>query len=171
MDIYAKLAKDSLEYFVKTGRFLMDQEAVPQEMKDRRAGVFITILKDGEERGYNGTILPVHANVGDEIIECAVCAGIYDMRFDRIKEEELDSLTYRVDILSKPEYVETLEPLDPAVYGIVVSGEAMDRGVALPGLVEGETVDEQLARAMEAGGMPAGEQVQVERFTVERHIG
>lgn len=171
MDSYVQLARESFAYYVKTGRFMMDQEKIPQELKSRRSGVFITILKDGRERGAAGKALPVHANVADEIIETTVFAGCYDMRYDRVQEEELDQLRYRVDILGQPEYVSSLAELDPAVYGIIVSNANMCRSLALPGIVAGETPDEQLARAIGGTEIIPGEEVQIERFTVERHEG
>ena len=50
---------------------------LPDEMLRSRAGVFVSIHKNGALRGCIGTISPVCGNVAEEIIQNAVSAGIH----------------------------------------------------------------------------------------------
>lgn len=62
-DCYVRLARKSLETFVRTGRKASltpeEKETLPREMTESRAGVFVSIHKDGMLRGCIGTIAPV----------------------------------------------------------------------------------------------------------------
>ena len=125
---YVKLARKSLEHFIKTGEYLEIEEE-----SDIRKGVFVTLKKDGMLRGCIGTTEATKRSVEMEIIQNAVSAGTEDPRFPRVKERELEELTYSVDLLSESEPVKNIEELDVKKYGIIVS-KGFRRGLLLPNL-------------------------------------
>src|SRR5690606_37197305 len=141
---------------------------LPKSMLTQRAGVFVTIKKRGQLRGCIGTFLPTKKNIAEEIQRNAISAGCEDPRFTPVREDELDELVYSVDILSKPEPVNSLDQLDPKRYGIIVS-KGFRRGLLLPNLEGVNTVEEQLNIALQKAGISPREKYNIERFDVERH--
>ncbi|MBE3519871.1 MAG: AmmeMemoRadiSam system protein A [Firmicutes bacterium] len=161
-----KIARESLEHYVRTGRLMKPPEDVPEEFRGR-AGVFVSIHREGALRGCIGTTAPVRKNVVEEIIYNAVEAGTRDPRFPPVTEDELEYLDYSVDILSPPEPTDE-GALDPKKYGVIVEAGGR-RGLLLPDLDGIDTVEEQIAIARRKAGIPPGEKVRLYRFTVKRY--
>lgn len=168
-DPYVRLARNTLECYVR-GERLPEPSTLdlPKSMLTQRAGVFVTIKKRGQLRGCIGTFLPTKKNIAEEIQRNAISAGCEDPRFPPVREDELDELVYSVDVLSKPEPVNSLDQLDPKRYGIIVS-KGFRRGLLLPNLEGVNTVEEQLNIALQKAGISPREKYNIERFEVERH--
>ena len=160
---YVKLARKSLEHFIKTGEYLEIEEE-----SDIRKGVFVTLKKDGMLRGCIGTTEATKRSVEMEIIQNAVSAGTEDPRFPRVKERELEELTYSVDLLSESEPVKNIEELDVKKYGIIVS-KGFRRGLLLPNLEGVDTVRHQIQIALSKAGIRQDESYDIERFKVTRY--
>ncbi|WP_406677140.1 AmmeMemoRadiSam system protein A [Moorella sp. ACPs] len=161
-----RLARQSLEHYLRTGKVLPVPDPLPPELAGR-AGAFVSIKKHGSLRGCIGTIGPTRANLAEEIIYNALAAGLEDPRFPPVTVEELPELRYSVDVLSEPEPA-TLADLDPKVYGVIVSC-GRRRGLLLPDLEGIDTVEEQVAIARQKGGIGPDEPYQLERFKVTRY--
>ena len=126
------------------------------------------IKKLGRLRGCIGTIEPVLTNVGEEIITNAISVAINDTRFEPVSVDELDFLTYSVDVMGEAETIASEDELDAKRYGVIVtSGDK--RGVLLPDLEGVDTVSEQLMYAKQKAGIKDNEKVAIKRFEVERH--
>lgn len=167
-DVFVKLARLSLETYVKTGIAAKRPADLPDEMLKMKAGVFVSLKKYGQLRGCIGTIEPAYDSVADEIMHNAVSAGTGDPRFSPVSKSELDDLSYSVDVLSKPEPVETIGELDAKRYGVIVmSGQR--RGLLLPNLEEVDTPVQQVEIAMQKAGIRKGENISLKRFEVVRH--
>jgi len=167
-DCYRSLARQSLEYTVRHSGALPLPDHLPDELLHTKAGVFVSLHKNGRLRGCIGTIAPTAKNVACEIIQNAVSAGLRDTRFDPVEASELPYLTYKVDVLAAPEPVSGLEDLDVKRYGVIVTS-GYKRGLLLPNLDGIDTVEEQVAVARKKGGIAGHEPVQLERFEVVRH--
>lgn len=166
---YVSLARYSAEYYVNTGKKAPLPEKLPEGVEaGKRAGVFVSLKKNGILRGCIGTISPAYGSVAEEIIQNAISAAARDPRFPPVAPDELDSLVYSVDILSEPEPVSGTEFLDAKRYGVIVSS-GYKRGLLLPNLDGVDTVEEQVAIAMQKAGISAGEPVLFERFEVIRY--
>ena len=167
-DSYVRLARETIEKYIR-GR---ERNTVPDwasvEMTEKKAGVFVSIHKDGRLRGCIGTILPVRRSIAEEIISNAVSAATGDPRFDPVREDELERLEINVDVLSAPEKIESREELDVKRYGVIVSSGSK-RGLLLPDLDGIDTVDEQIEIAMRKGGISPRDRITLERFEVIRH--
>ena len=162
-----KLAKETVEKFVLAGETAQIPEDLSSEMKGR-AGVFVSIKKNGELRGCIGTFSPCTKNVACEIIQNAISAATQDPRFPPVSPEELHALEYSVDVLTEPEKVASKKELNPKKYGVIVkSGER--RGLLLPDLEGVDTVDEQIRIAAMKAGIHPSEKMKLYRFEVKRY--
>jgi AmmeMemoRadiSam system protein A len=133
----------------------------------RRAACFVSLKRRGELRGCIGTLEPAEADLGAEIARNARSAAFHDPRFHRLRADELEGLTYSVDVLS-PSAPCALVDLDPAVYGVIVLA-GFRRGVLLPDLQGVDTVEQQVDIALQKAGIGPGEPYTLERFTVTRY--
>lgn len=167
-DAYARLARISIETYVKTGKRAELPADLPEEMRTVRAGTFVSLKKDGRLRGCIGTIEPATGCVGEEILRNAVSAGTQDPRFDPVEEGELCDLVYSVDVLSAPRPVQSAAELDAKRYGVIVT-KGRRRGLLLPDLAGVDTPEEQIDIAKRKAGIPQEESCSLERFEVTRH--
>ena len=169
-DDYVRLARMSIEHFVRTHSYLPMPEGLSQELTESRAGAFVSIKKYGKLRGCIGTFLPAQQSIAEEILYNAVSAAAHDDRFEPIEEDELNRLIYSVDVLSTPEPIASAAQLDPQIYGVIVkSVHDNRRGLLLPDLAGIDTAEQQIAIACEKARIQPKEPVALARFTVERH--
>jgi AmmeMemoRadiSam system protein A len=167
-DSYRALARQALEFAVRSGGTLQMPSDLPDELLANKAGVFVSLHKNGRLRGCIGTIAPTTGSVALEIMQNAVSAGLRDNRFEPVTVQELPELIYKVDILSAPEPIAGPEELDVKRYGVIVSSGGR-RGLLLPNLDGVDTVDEQLDIAKRKAGIAENMPVKLERFEVVRH--
>lgn len=168
-DVYVRLARQTLETYVKEGRMPEFPKDLPEEMLSERAGVFVSIKKHGELRGCIGTFLPTKKNIAEEIRQNAISAGCEDPRFEPVEPEELPELTYSVDVLTRPEPIDSPDKLDPKRYGVIVR-KGFRSGLLLPDLEGVDTVEEQISIALKKAGIRPDEDYKLERFEVVRHF-
>lgn len=164
---YIKLARASIEYYLKTRKSLLIPSDTPEELLTKQAGVFVSLKKFGRLRGCIGTFLPTTENIASEIINNAISAAVRDPRFSPVKIDELADIDISVDVLSEPTSA-TIDELDPKVYGVIVS-KGFKKGLLLPNLEGVDTVSEQLAIACEKAGINPSSNYHIEKFTVTRY--
>lgn len=181
-----EFAKQVVESYIKEGKIISPPNDLPKEFYERKAGVFVTIMKDNELRGCIGTSLPTKKNIAEEIVSNAIAAAVEDYRFEPIKEKELSHLSYTVYILGEPELVEDINTLDPKKFGIIVktmpitSPTGIDvlfdghfrlkSGLLLPDLEGIDTVKEQISITCQKAGInPLKEKIIIYKFTAEKY--
>lgn len=162
-----KLAKDTIEEYVRNGNIIKPPSNLPTEMTGK-AGVFVSLKKKGKLRGCIGTLQPTKENVVDEIIQNAVSAATHDHRFPPVTSSELDKLEYSIDVLSEPERISGKEDLDPKRYGVIVKSKEL-RGLLLPDLEGVDTPEEQIRIAAMKAGIYSAEGMELSRFEVKRY--
>jgi len=167
-DPYVRLARLSLETYVRTGKRALLPADLPEDMRKQRAGVFVSLKKDGELRGCIGTISPVTGSIAEEILRNAVSAGEEDPRFPGVTDAELSELVYSVDILSEAEPIQSVGELDVKRYGVIVT-KGRRRGLLLPNLEGISDPETQVSIAKQKAGIGPNETVSLERFEVVRH--
>ncbi|WP_227017225.1 AmmeMemoRadiSam system protein A [Sinanaerobacter chloroacetimidivorans] len=165
---YIRLAKESLETYIHENRKPETPEWISSELKERRAGVFVSIKKQGNLRGCIGTIGPTKGNIAEEIIQNAIHSGTEDPRFPPVGQDELPELSYSVDVLGEPEMISSLKELDVKRYGVIVSS-GFRRGLLLPDLEGVDTPEMQVQIALQKAGIRPSENFQLERFEVIRY--
>ena len=169
-DAYVRLARASVCSWVREKKRLELPENLPAEMLQDRAGVFVSLHKDGRLRGCIGTIQAVRRNIAEEIVENGISAAARDPRFSPVTPDELETLEISVDVLGEPEKIRSKEELDVKRYGVIVT-KGFRRGLLLPNLDGVDTVDEQLRIALRKAGLSEREKdFEMERFEVVRHV-
>lgn len=167
-DPYVRLARYTIEAFVKTGKLPKMPQDLPEELYQNRAGAFVSLKEDGRLRGCIGTIRAVRESLAEEIMHNAVSACSEDTRFSPVEDWEVDRLSISVDVLGETEKISSAEELDVERYGVIVTS-GRKRGLLLPNLEGVDTVEEQIAIARQKAGIRDYESVELERFEVIRH--
>ena len=167
-DAYVKLARASVEAWVRRHECITVPEGLPGEMLSRRAGTFVSLHRHGNLRGCIGTIGATQENIAEEIIHNAISACSRDPRFSPVTKDELQSLEISVDVLGELEPIDSPDELDVKRYGVIVS-HGRKRGLLLPNLDGVDTVEDQIRIARQKGGIGEHEPCQLERFEVVRH--
>lgn len=165
---YVRLARETIENYIKHGKKITPPLAFPEEMINQKAGVFVSLKKNGNLRGCIGTFIPTQENIAQEIIKNAISAAVDDPRFSPVTISELGNLTISVDVLSPPEEISDILELDPKKYGVIVSS-GYKKGLLLPDLEGVDTAEEQVDIARRKAGIYPDEKVKLYRFEVKRY--
>lgn len=120
-DPYVRLARYTIEAFVKTGNVPEMPCGLTEELYHSRAGAFVSLKEDGRLRGCIGTIQAVRESLAEEIMHNAVSACSEDPRFSPVEDWEVDRLTISVDVLGDTEKISSPEELDVSRYGVIVT--------------------------------------------------
>lgn len=169
MNIYTKLARETLEKYLKN-KELPETKNFPKELL-KKASCFVSLhqKQNNKLRGCIGTILPVYKNLGNEIIANSISAAENDSRFDPIKFDDLKNLRISVDVLESPEQIESKDKLDPKKYGVIVKSHDGRNGVLLPNLEGIITAQNQIDIACEKAGIEPHEDIYLYRFKSTRY--
>ena len=167
--VYVKLARETIENYVKHGKIITPPLNLPKEMINQKAGVFVSIKKFCNLRGCIGTFIPTQENIAQEIIKNAISAAVDDPRFSLVTISELGDLTISVDVLSPPEEISDISELDPKKYGVIVSS-GYKKGLLLPDLEGVDTAEYQIDIAKRKAGIYPDEKVKLYRFGVKRYF-
>lgn len=170
-DPYVKLAKKAVETYVLDGKVISAEEVkdeFPSEMFEKRNGVFVTIKIGKLTRGCMGTFSATKPDIATEIIANAVDACVNDPRFIPIELEELDSLTYCIDLLGDFEHITNLKQINPNKHGMFVS-YGQKTGIMLPKAEKVNTPEQQLEIILEKSGINKDDKYNMYRFKTGRH--
>ncbi len=167
-DAFVKLARASVESWIRKRRVLPLPADLPEELTKRRAGAFVSIHKNGQLRGCIGTVAATESSLAKEIIQNAISASSRDPRFSPITPDELKYLEISVDVLGEVEPIDSPDKLDVKRYGVIVT-RGRKRGLLLPDLDGVDTVEEQIWIAKRKAGIREDEDADLERFEVVRH--
>ncbi|MCK8826205.1 AmmeMemoRadiSam system protein A [Natroniella acetigena] len=163
-----RLARQAVQEYAKN-KEVIDPPVDLDPRLAKQAGVFVSIKKDGQLRGCIGTTKPTQANIAEEVIKNALSAAFKDPRFEVVNLNELEELTYSVDILGEPEKVESIQQLDPKKYGVIVK-QGNQTGLLLPDLEGVDTATKQVEIAKRKAGISLNEtDIELMRFTVTRN--
>jgi len=105
-----RLARETIETYVKTGKKISIPKEYPQELNKKR-GVFVTIYKKPKElRGCIGLPYPQQPLIKG-LIEAA-CESCEDPRFPPLSKEELKDIFIEVSVLTEPELIKVKNSKD-----------------------------------------------------------
>lgn len=166
-DPYINLAKKSIKTYLTSGKGIEVPSDIDKDLKDKKAGCFVSLHKGENLRGCIGTPLPAKENLAEELIKNAISA-CHDPRFEPVTKEELKDLSIKIDILSPLEKT-TKNKLDPKKYGVYLKSIDGRSGLLLPDLKEIESVEQQLTICKQKAGIYPEEEIEIYRFEVERH--
>ena len=162
-----QLARKTIEKYLCEDLVLEPPAVLTPEMKEK-AGVFVSLHRNGDLRGCIGTFQPTTENVAKEIINNAISSATRDPRFPPLEKDELAGLEISVDVLGRPEPVVSQAELDPQLYGLIVKA-GPKRGLLLPDLPGVETADQQISICKRKAGIGQEEKVELFRFQVKRY--
>jgi AmmeMemoRadiSam system protein A len=165
---YVKLARNSLTHFLEYKEYLEIPEDIDRELLDIKKPVFVTLKKNGALRGCIGSTSSREENLAMEIIKYAVEAGLNDPRFPEVELNELAEITFSVDVLEKPEPIDSIDSLDTQEFGVIVT-KGYKKGLLLPRIEGVDTKEEQVRIALNKAGIGENEDYKMERFRVTRH--
>ena len=166
---YVKLAVEAVRYYLLEGELLSCPSPLPNGMEDQ-SGVFVSIKTKNNHklRGCIGTVTPSQDNLAKEIIQNAVNAATRDPRFKAITREELDKLSFSVDVLTPLEAIDSPDQLNPQRYGLSIRSNNQ-QGILLPDLKGVDTTTKQIDICLKKGNIPKNAPFQMYRFEVERY--
>jgi len=159
------LARTTIERYVETGE--VPEPSLSDPAYPDRAGVFVSLHRNGALRGCIGTISPTMPALAEEVAYNAIQAAMRDPRFMPLGRDELADLEVKVDVLHAPEACE-LGDLDPSRYGVIVMSGGR-RGLLLPDLEGVDDVSTQVSIALQKAGIDPGAPCALERFLVDRY--
>ncbi len=170
--VYTKIAYLAIREFLNNEKpQVSDYNTEIDDLSEKKA-CFVTLKSEkGDLRGCIGTIKPTHENLKDEIIKNAIAAATRDSRFKSLTLKELNKVNISVEILSKPEAIDSLNELDPKKYGLIISDGNYRRGVLLPDIEGIDTIEKQINIVKRKAGIFELENNALEfyRFTTEKH--
>ena len=127
-EILLKLARESIETYLKTGK-KKHLETQDPRLKIKQ-GAFVTLRKHGDLRGCIGHIVPVEA-LCDTVSDMAVAAAVEDPRFSKVSMDEMKDIDIEISVLSIPKRVQSAEEIELGKHGVIVR-KGMRQGVFLP---------------------------------------
>jgi len=163
---YISLAQKSVYHYLNHREKLSCPAPLSNDLKSR-SGAFVSIKKLKQLRGCIGTLEPCEPNLAMEIIENSLKAALHDPRFSPVTVEELQDLSFSIDVVSPLEQVTTIEELNPKIYGLVVRSNGK-QGVLLPDLEGVDSTEEQIQICRTKGKIRDGEPIEMYRFKVDR---
>jgi len=171
MDKYVQLAKNTIDLYIRSGEiYSPSDDELTDEMREKRAGAFVSIHKGGDLRGCIGTIAPTTESIAKEIVSNAIAASTRDPRFPAIRPDELKELEINVDVLGEAERISSPSELDVKRYGVIVE-KGYKRGLLLPDLDGVDSIELQIAIAKQKAGIDIYDtDVRLSRFEVTRHV-
>jgi len=105
-----KMARVVVTEFIKTkNKMNLDKDF--EEAFSSNAGVFVTLNHQSNLRGCIGYPLP-DKKLFKALEEAAISAATEDPRFPSVTFEELDQITFEVTVLTPPQEIEVLDPLE-----------------------------------------------------------
>lgn len=127
--VLLKIAKETVEGFVKTGK--IPEFNVADAKLNQKQGAFVTLHKKGELRGCIGQIVPSSEPLWQVVREMAVAACSEDGRFNPVSAEELPDLEYEISVLSVPARIDDWRKIELGRDGAIVRRDGSS-GVFLP---------------------------------------
>jgi AMMECR1 domain-containing protein len=98
----------------------------------KRAGIFVTLSKNGKTRVCWGTIEPLYANLVEGTIQTTALALGSEYRYSPLKASEIKDLKPQVTVIEKVVPITNLHSVNPLVDGLMVR-LGTKTGVILPG--------------------------------------
>lgn len=125
-ELLLSLAKDVIKQeFDETIKIERTKLLEQYPFLNEKMATFVTLTKDGKLRGCIGS-LNAHTTLLEDILTNAKSAAFSDLRFDRLKEEELSDIRIELSLLTKPllcEYKnidELKTKIEPFKHGVIL---------------------------------------------------
>lgn len=129
-----------------------------------RAGVFVTLVKDGKTRACWGSVTPIHGNLVEATIYATEDALTKDYRHEPITASEVEELKPQVTVVRKVVPIDSIAHQQPLKFGLMVRSGG--RGALL---LPGEASDAyyQMVQCKLKAGIPVKEKCQLYRLETD----
>jgi len=166
---YPKLARSTIEYYLKTKAVLPIPHYVGPDLRSQRACYIYILQKTGQQlRGAFGSPLPRHQNLAQEIIINTIAA--VNSCTTPLRRADLPSTIYRVAVVEPMQRISDPAHLNPATFGLYVKSDLGKSALVLPHRTGINTPEAQIATAMrEAAINQRQESVTMYRFQVNEY--
>lgn len=143
--IAVKLARDTIETYLKSGRTIDGSETVLPSVFNENRGVFVTLTKDELLRGCIGHPYP-DSPLKYAITDSAISAAFRDPRFPPLHTDEMKRIVVEVTILTPPKRIEASPKELPSKieigrHGLIVK-KGSHQGLLLPQVAPENDMDE-----------------------------
>ncbi|MBI2264141.1 MAG: AMMECR1 family protein [Armatimonadetes bacterium] len=145
------LSRRTLVTYFKTGKVSWPRE-VPKSLS-HRAGLFVTLLVDGRNRGCMGSLHPTEKDLAAETVKNTLAAALEDPLHPPLSSRDLPRIRIVISVVGNPEHLAPGETRDPLRFGLLVrsGGRA---GVLLP--AEARTFKGQVKACKRKAGIREG---------------
>jgi AmmeMemoRadiSam system protein A len=123
-----RLARQAITHYLKEGK-APAMETDDETFKQKR-GAFVTLKVKDQLRGCIGYPLP-HKSLFETIIDVAVSAASKDFRFTPLEQNELNTTTIEISVLSLPKPIKDISEIEVGKHGIIIT-KGHNRGLLLP---------------------------------------
>lgn len=123
-----KIARESIENFVKEGKIIPLQEEDP--VLKTKTGVFVTIKEHGMLRGCIGFTDPIFP-LYEGVQKAGILAATQDPRFKPLSKDELPLIHIEISVLTPLRKINNVKEIVVGKHGIMISKEGK-RGLLLP---------------------------------------
>lgn len=154
------MTEERRQELLRTARAALEAIYTKKELKlgngDERMGAFVTLrTASGELRGCIGYILPV-LQLDSEIATLTRAAATEDYRFPPVAQNEIDSLTIEISLLTEPEEIADYHEIRLGTDGVILTKNSR-RSVFLPQVATetGWDLDEFLSALSQKAGLPS----------------
>ncbi|MFH1587204.1 MAG: TIGR00296 family protein [Candidatus Diapherotrites archaeon] len=132
------LARKSIEYYLASGRYLMDEPKERKFKEERGAFVSLHTYPGHQLRGCIGFIEPIKS-VWETVIECSVSAAFRDPRFPKLTASEWgrNDIVVEISVLSIPDLIYVTDPeeylgkIQIGRDGLIIE-RGINKGILLP---------------------------------------
>ncbi len=124
-----KLARRSIEHYLRTGRRLNDL-GIDDPALYKEKGAFVTLKKNGMLRGCIGHII-ADMPLCEVVAEMAIQAAVGDPRFPAVTMEELPEIEIEISVLSPLKKVEDINDIKIGKHGLLLR-KGFYSGLLLP---------------------------------------
>ncbi len=162
------LARQAVTRFIRQAEMVVPAEPLPADQAQRQ-GVYVSLIKAGGLRGCVGSVRPQQASLAKEVIYTAIAAALRDPRFSPVKLDELDQLSYIVDLVENLALLKNIDAHDPKVNGLRVQ-RGRNQGVVLPNTSGISSFEQQRLLAYQRARLEPDTAATLERFQVRRII-
>ncbi len=129
-----KIARETLEYYLRTGKILnYDENVLPDPLLQHR-GAFVTLYKGRALRGCIGRFVPDDP-LYEVVQQMAIAAAVKDQRFKPLLYGELGQVTISISVLTPPRKIDSADEFELGKEGIIIK-QGNRSGTFLPQVAE-----------------------------------
>lgn len=161
MSDLVKLAKESIKYYLETGKYLKEYD---DSLKNNNNGVIIIVNKDGKTE-RSGSIYPTRSDIGLDVIHEAVNVAVFNNAID-LTDIDIDDLFISVYEVTKIKQIQYMEEFG-MYHGLYLK---YNSNSALVFRNDYESDYQMFEDAIKIANVDSHDIFTIEKFKVNKHI-